>query len=187
MVDISGISQKASITTSLDCVNSQDFESSLKSKVKEVMNQEAKASASGIAVMTANTSDTKNITRLTNVVKNDLNIEQLAKCIKEDYAKQTMNIKDLEIDCTGLSGKNAKLKLGNISQVITSKSVAKCMNEQESISQSIQELDKKVEQVATSKTEGLTMGALSSGSGSSLSCVIVIVIMIIMMQGGAEE
>ena len=189
-IDISGISQTANISTSLDCVNSQSFESSLKSKVKKVMEQTAKASADGIAVFTANSSDTKNVARLTNVVQTKLDIKQLAKCIKDDYAKQTLNISNINIDCTKLPPKYAKISIKNIKQALTSKSVAKCLNEQDGMQQNIQELDEKTKQVSDSKTSGLTMGALTTSSSSSTSCfcsVIIVIIIIVMKQGSASE
>jgi flagellar hook-basal body complex protein FliE len=190
MLDINNISQTANISTSLECVNSQEFEAELKNKVKKVMEQQAKAATEGMAMMTSNASTTRNITRLTNIVKNDLNIKQLAQCIKDDYNKQSLNISNINMDCTKLPPKYAKINVKNIRQALISKSVAKCLNEQSGVQKNIQELDEKAKQVADSKATGITGSAFLGSSGSSGSCfcsLMIVVAIIAMKQGSASE
>jgi hypothetical protein len=114
----------------------------------------------------------------------------LAQCIKNDYNKQVLNISNLNIDCTKLPPKFAKLSIRNIKQLLTSNAVANCLNEQSGIKQSIQQLDEKSKQVADSKTTGITGSAILGSSGSSGSCfcsLMIVVAIIAMKQGSASE
>jgi hypothetical protein len=193
-MEFSNISQNMKISTNFSCAQKGSNKSELMNQFKSKLDSEVDSKTSGIGGALYSSAESNTIARLTNKIKNNINIENIAECVSENLKTQEMKFN--KIRQTGntclrdAAGNPVKMSFKDIAQSIVSEQISKCLQDNENISSSVTELDNILKSKTSSTLEGISPAVLSGGSASSFSFILisgVIAIIAFSAIGGDEE
>ncbi len=124
-VYFSNINQTINSNVSAECISNIDYREVLENALKKTMT-ENKANLSG-----------EESTKITNIIKNNVNVESLMTCISNNINNQAQHYTDLKVICPSVITKDmwgkitehpGELRFENISQQITATNVLSCVN-----------------------------------------------------------
>jgi len=176
--EISGISQNMKISTNFSCAQKGSNKNDILNQFKSQLDSAVESKTSGIGGALYSSSESDSIAKISNKIKNNIDISNIAKCVSDNMKKQKMGlgrIKQTGKSCpTDQYGNPVKVTIKDITQSIVSDEVSKCVQDSENISSAVAELDNKLKSTTTSTLEGINPAILAGGSVSS-SCVVGIV------------
>lgn len=168
-VKISNISQNSTSSPNFECyasiLNSTDFKNNFANAIKQNAESETKGVGGAIASVASSATSSNNITE----IQNNLNIENLSKCIQNNSADQIANINNIEVDCSPCYGDFCKsnpssemcifckggITIDNITQKVLQTAVGNCTIGNTSMQKTISDIANKVDQDASSKVSGI--------------------------------
>lgn len=168
-ITISDISQNSVSIPNFSCysesLNSLNFKNDLQNAVK----QNAKSETSGLVGAFWSESYSSTINNNITDIETNLNLQNLSKCIQDNTAEQTLDINNIEVDCSPCYGDFCKtyptselctfckggVSINNISQKILQNAVGKCIGKNTNIQDTITKIANQVDQVTSSKATGI--------------------------------
>ncbi len=161
--NLSNVNLNINSNINLDCLQSSLNDSKIQSDISQKLSQfaasEAKAGLGFLSVGVSQ-SDSENIAKIVNKISNSVKIDNIKKCVTTAVLEQRLK--------TGDIGGNVE----NISLIVSSITVTKCIQNDQNISSSINELASLIDQ----KSESSAISGLDTGTIAAIIITILIVL-----------
>lgn len=180
-VNISGVSQNANIILDMQCFANNSNQNDLSQELANKLVSELDTKISGLNLNNTQSTSINNI--ISNIVTNIKN-SNFFNCVATSISSQLLNISDIEIKC-GKDGEG-EFNIENLTQMIVSQNVSKCMNENQTLNTLVQELDNEIESKIKTEIKGLELGSGSSASLFFSLIPIILVSAFLSLGAGAE-
>jgi len=148
--NISDINQDAKVTLNLDCAQNSTNETDLQSKFSTKLTEDLEAKIKNLNIG-LNSTDTTSLTDATNIIKNEINVKNVATCIANQMLTQKMTIGKFTVEC--LPGDS--FNINNINQTIISSTVTKCIQDNANVTKAINDIQNIIDKRLKSVVEGI--------------------------------
>ncbi len=184
--DLSGFYNGMNSTVSLDCAQSSVTSTNLEAALKNAIDQLATSTKSAGTMSLVDITTTKNFIDLKNAVTNKNTINNLMNAINNSTKSQTTEIIIDGFRCYPVTTRDIygrvtttgdKIKIGNITQQMTSNVVAKVLQNSDDLVKALIAVDNDISQVAKSTNKGLfeSLGDMMTGFASSMVVLIILI------------
>jgi len=171
-VNVGNVSNNLRVVNNLGCIQQVKTDTQLRNDIATQIRQQAESAVEGI---TTSESTADNITRISNEIATNINIDTMQKCVNEVYNTQT--IEQQGIVCSGA----AEVTLGDMVNTLVSTQVTKCMQSQENIQQLSNELQQIVSQEAEAINKGFNFFTSFTSLGLGFMAPVLSIISIILL------
>lgn len=155
-LDFSNIHQKINISQDFSCTQNNQNNQNLQNEIMNKLNNELQSKITGLQIGLSN-SETQVYNENILNIKNNIDVNNLSKCIASSIQNQKLNYGKIEIDCTSLPENMKKIQFNNLSQTIISTQVAKCIQGNENVTESINNLQNLIDNKLKSSNEGINV------------------------------
>jgi hypothetical protein len=166
-VEISNITQTASVTMDFKAIQDSNNSAELTKKLQTEIEKNLKSEISGLGL--GNSASSESISRVSSSVTSNVNIQSISECLASAFSTQTMTYSGLTIKA------KKKVTIGNISQLIVSSLVAKCTQSDATLTKAIEDAQVTLNESISSKNTGFDLTAFLSYLGMPLYASIGIV------------
>lgn len=184
-MEFSNITQSMKISTNFSCAQKSSNKSELMNQFKSQLDSAVESKTGGIGGSLYSSSEADSIAKISNKIKNNIDIQNIAECVSDNMKKQKLKfgkIKQTSKTCpVDAYGTPVKMTFKDIGQAIIADEVSKCVGENENVSSAVTELDNTLKSKTSSAVEGVDPAVLAGGSVSSLSVCAVVAILVVPM------
>ncbi len=159
-----GANQNITANINSDCKQINVTKQELKTAFTNAVDQLAQTLLEAGSLSVANVQNSENITKLRNVVENQLNYESIANTINANVANQSTAVNIDEIHCFPMKIKDVwgnekvsgdSINLDNFSQTIMSNAIFKSVQDNQTLMNAITSVDNQISQEASNTSRGL--------------------------------
>lgn len=190
-LSFTGIKQEAKQSPNFTCAMNSSNSSELSNAFKSQLEQQANAKVSGVGGALNSQAMSTNINNTINNIVTNVDVSQVATCVQDNLAEQTMNFQKIEASCpiycrnpqlcNGLPESlcdfsKCEVKFADIEQNMVQEAVASCLSENETVQQAVNDISNEVKQTAISEAKGVDPAALFSSSilpSLIITCIIL--------------
>ena len=189
-----GITQMSVQSPIFSCTSNTANETDLLSKFKTELQQNSKSLVSGLSGALSSDSISTATNKLVNDVSKNISINSLSNCVQDNYSKQILDFKNIELSCpaycgnpdlcSGLSLPLAQLlcnpdkctnKFNDINQTILQKSIATCTLSNSNLQKTIDDIGNELTQTSTSENTGIDLAKIISSFGLTVWLPFIII------------
>lgn len=181
-VNFNDISQDAKITTNFTCMQNAEQNADMANKFSAEIDKKLSAELKGLPSALISNSETESITKVRNKITANISLSNVAKCISDSMMSQKQQFGKIDVDCTGAVDKSLNFK--NISQKLISTNVAKCVQANQQVAESVNELDTILKEKQEAANKGWSLFDTSSLMVLLIPCIICIVLSVISSVAG---
>lgn len=149
-VNFQDINQNANLTLNLSCAQETTNESDLQNKFSNKLDQELESTIKGLTIGFSS-SETSAITNMKNIIKNEINVRNIANCVSSVLAEQQISFNKITAKC--LPGQ--KINFKDINQVIVINNVSSCVQQNSNATNAINEIQNTIDNKLKSSVSGI--------------------------------
>jgi len=189
-LSFTGIKQEAKQSPNFTCAMSSANSSELSNALKSQLQQDAAAKVSGVGGALNSQAISTTITNTINNIATNVDVSQVANCVQDNLAEQTMNFQKIEASCPtycrnpqlckGVESlcdfSKCEVKFADIEQNMVQEAVASCLSENATVQKAVNDITTEVKQTTTSEAKGVDPAALFSSSilpSLIITCIIL--------------
>ena len=167
-VEISNISQTASVTMDFKAIQDSNNSAELTRNLKTELEKNLRSELSGLGI--ANNATSNSVSRVSNSITSNVNIQTISTCLASAFSSQTMTYSGLTIRA------KKKVTISNIDQLIVSSLVAKCTQSDSTLTKAIEDAEVTLNESISAKNTGFDPTAFLSLFGTGLYSGIGIIV-----------
>lgn len=184
-MEFSNITQNMKISTNFSCAQKSSNKNDILNQFKSQLDSAVESKTSGIGGSLYSSSEADSIAKISNKIKNNIDIQSIATCVSDSMKNQKLKFKKIKQTgnkcLTDQYGNPVKMSFKDIGQSIISEEISNCIQDSANISSAVNDLDNKLKNTTTSTLEGINPTILAGGSVSSICVVGIVAIVLVPM------